>query len=587
MPTPSSKWLEPFVVGVATCTYLFTACPYVLGGDNGEYATLFATGGVAHPPGFPLYVLLLRALRFVPAQSPAHGAALITATLGAAAVFATARACRAFGASNGATAVATAAFASSALLWKLSTHAEVFAPSALAAGAILALSGPECRLRGERRAAALGLVAGLGLSLHPSLVLFAPSGLFAFAASVRESKSGSRAVLLGLAALVVGLSPYVALLETARHADPQVSWVWGNVHDLPTLWSHFRRADYGTLSLSLRGGKPAPWVHVPRFFAHAVRELLGLPIVAIAVVAALLVPRFGRTLDSSRRVPLAVLLATFIFVGPAFVAAFNRPLTDVGPSIVERFYLLPLVPLTVLGAVGLDLLLPSLIDGAAALALAPLTLGAGFALSAVDEREASRPSVEFYVENVLGSLPDAAVVFGSSDYRFGGFLYASRALKLRPDIAFVSPRLLNAPWYRVETSRRIGVAIDPPHGNPPDMTPLIATLLRAGRPVALAGANGTRLAPSFVTYPLGAVVRVFLPGSSAPAPAELEQANLDVFSRFRLESTAPASSDDWPALVALDYATPWLTLADAFTAFAEPDRAATCRARARAFAPWL
>jgi hypothetical protein len=586
MPTPSSKWLVPFVVGVAACTYLLTACPYVLGGDNGEYATLFATGGVAHPPGFPLYVLLLRAFRFLPARSPAHGAALVTAALGAAAVFATARACRAFGASNGATAVATAAFASSALLWKLSTHAEVFAPSALAAGTILALSGPECRLRAERRAAALGLVAGFGLSLHPSLVLFAPSGLFAFAASVRESKSSLRAVLLGLAALIVGPSPYVALLETARHADPQVSWVWGNVHDLPTLLSHFRRADYGTLSLSLRGGKPTPWVHVPRLFAHAVRELLGLPVVAIAVVAALVVPRFGN-LDSSRRAPLAVLLVTFIFVGPAFVAAFNRPLTDVGPSIVERFYLLPLVPLTVLGAVGLDLLLPSLIDGAAALALAPLTLGAGFALSSVDEREASRPSVEYYVENVLGSLPGGAVVFGSSDYRFGGFLYASRALKLRPDVAFVSPRLLNASWYRAQTSRRLGVAIDAPHGNPPDMTPLIATLLRAARPVALAGANGTRLAPSFVTYPLGAVVRVFLPGTAAPSPERLEPMNLDVFSRFRLERTAPASPDDWPALVALDYATPWLTLADAFTSEGKAERAAACRARAMAFAPWL
>src|SRR5690349_19753397 len=84
----------PSIVGIV---YFVTAARHVLGGDNGEFATLFARGGVAHPPGFPLYVLWLRALHGIPASSPAHGAASATAILGVATVVVLQRACRAWG----------------------------------------------------------------------------------------------------------------------------------------------------------------------------------------------------------------------------------------------------------------------------------------------------------------------------------------------------------------------------------------------------------------------------------------------------------------------------------------------------------
>ena len=68
-------WLLAGIVVAAGVAYGFAAVPFVLGGDAGEFATLFATGGIAHPPGYPTEVLWLRALHWIPCKTPAHGAA--------------------------------------------------------------------------------------------------------------------------------------------------------------------------------------------------------------------------------------------------------------------------------------------------------------------------------------------------------------------------------------------------------------------------------------------------------------------------------------------------------------------------------
>ena len=57
---------------------------------------LGARGGVAHPSGYPLYVMYLRAMAWLPG-TPAHAAALATALLGAAQIGVLHAACRAWG----------------------------------------------------------------------------------------------------------------------------------------------------------------------------------------------------------------------------------------------------------------------------------------------------------------------------------------------------------------------------------------------------------------------------------------------------------------------------------------------------------
>jgi hypothetical protein len=62
--------------------YALTATRHVIGTDNGEFVLLSRLGGVAHSPGYPSYVLYLRAMSWIPGASAAHSAALATALLG-------------------------------------------------------------------------------------------------------------------------------------------------------------------------------------------------------------------------------------------------------------------------------------------------------------------------------------------------------------------------------------------------------------------------------------------------------------------------------------------------------------------------
>ena len=74
--------------------YAWAAPSHVIDGDNAELSTLSATGGAAHPSGYPLYVLWLRAWSWLFCGTVAHRAALATAILGVLAVLALRAACR-------------------------------------------------------------------------------------------------------------------------------------------------------------------------------------------------------------------------------------------------------------------------------------------------------------------------------------------------------------------------------------------------------------------------------------------------------------------------------------------------------------
>jgi len=52
---PWDGWVIALVAGAI---YVATAPRWVIDGDNAELVTIFARGGVAHPPGYPLYTLL-------------------------------------------------------------------------------------------------------------------------------------------------------------------------------------------------------------------------------------------------------------------------------------------------------------------------------------------------------------------------------------------------------------------------------------------------------------------------------------------------------------------------------------------------
>src|ERR1043166_8371905 len=166
-----------------------------------------AVGGRGDPPGYPLYVLWLRAWSWLPGSTPAHTAALATVILGAAALLVLHAACRAWGARPLAASIAVAVYAAAPIIVRYHSEAEVFALNHLIAALVLWLAAARGPLRGAWRGAALGLVAGLGLANHLTCALLAPVGILGLVRALRESRPRLAAAALALVGLAVGLVP--------------------------------------------------------------------------------------------------------------------------------------------------------------------------------------------------------------------------------------------------------------------------------------------------------------------------------------------------------------------------------------------
>src|SRR5690606_29977302 len=122
------------------------------------------------------------------------------------------------------------------------------------AAAVLWLSASDAPVRGARRVAWLGLVAGLGIANHLTCTLLAPVGLLGVVRGIREASLPRGAtVALAVGALVLGLSPYLYLLITP---DTQLSW--GTVRSFDDLVGMVTRRDYGGPGAFLPGENKVP-----------------------------------------------------------------------------------------------------------------------------------------------------------------------------------------------------------------------------------------------------------------------------------------------------------------------------------------
>src|SRR4051812_27583117 len=196
------------LVALATLAlYLWIAPSTIMNGDNADFCAVGSLGGTAHPSGYPLYVLWLRAWSWLPG-TPAHAAAVATIFLSVAIVFVLHAACRAWGARPLAASFAVALFAVSPIVLRIHTEADVFPLNCLICASVVWLAAEAGPLRGTRRAAVLALIAGLGISHNLTCVLIAPVGILGVVRGVREASGRGRALGFAVGAFVLGLLPY-------------------------------------------------------------------------------------------------------------------------------------------------------------------------------------------------------------------------------------------------------------------------------------------------------------------------------------------------------------------------------------------
>lgn len=552
-------WYALATIAIAGLAYILGAARHVLGHDNGEYLVVGAEGGAPHPPGYPLYVLWLRLASLLPTETPAHASSLGTAAIGIATLAVIYQAARRWYCSRLAAASAMAVYALSPRTWLLVSHAENLALHFLIASLILFLAAPLSPVSNERRAPLIGLVFGLGLANHHSILLLAPLGLWAIVRGGGGPKNMGVRFAKGFAASLLGLVPY--LYPIAIASQPKGRWVWGNLQSPEALWAYFRRAEYGSFSLIAQrdGSVTATSEQLANYVSRFAEDLLWVPaiIVLLVLVADLAQLRFDA---ERRRWHPAALAAAFLLSGPLFASQLSLRPRGIGLYQLARMYALSELVATVILARGLHQIFkqtPKLKRWLGPVPVVVAMIAGLFAAPSVQEHH--RPTIEWYLSNTLQSLPKNAVLMGKGDLRLFGTLYLQRIRKQRSDVLFIKPSMLFRDWYRQRIEKKLHQKLDMVSDRGIDMVALAKSLMRGDRPLFImdTDANHEAILQRFGNYPYGTTIRILPAGEKAPSLEAIEKLNMKLLSAFRLEAEPKLKRGSFRAFAYQDYLRPW------------------------------
>ena len=184
--------------GLAFALYFATAARDIVVSDPAEFTIAVLTGGVAHPPGYPLLTMLGRAFAALPLDPAPFRVNLLSAVAGAGSVALVGLTARQLGASGAAAIVGALVFATSPVVWRWSVVLEAFPLNDLiVAGIVLALVAWHARPRSALPVAAGGLLGGLALTDHQTAALIAPAVLVALWQERDAVRARPRLVLVG------------------------------------------------------------------------------------------------------------------------------------------------------------------------------------------------------------------------------------------------------------------------------------------------------------------------------------------------------------------------------------------------------
>jgi 4-amino-4-deoxy-L-arabinose transferase-like glycosyltransferase len=436
---------------VAFALYWLTAARDIVVGDSAEFTTIALSGGVAHPPGYPLLILLARLFSWLPVGAPAFRVNLVSVAAGIATTGLVVLIARRLGASRFGAAIAGLMVAIHPLVWEWSLTIEAFELNAALAAAIVYFLVQWYQQPERTHFLVLAaLFGGLASSNHHTIVFLVPSIVLLL--WWRRDWLLSRPAVLAacVAAIAVGLLPYLYILWASR-TDAVLNW--GNVRTFGQLVNHFLRVDYGTFSMS------------------AVAQKLGSPVERLVIVTlsftlleAVLLAIGAVVAFARARWFLWFALLAFVLAGPVFIAYANMITTGVGPWIIGHFLVLPHVLLAPFAGLGVTFLVEQLTQRVPStkpvlpqtiIGLACLTLGA-ISVTRHYERINQRDNrlASTFAEDIFASLPPRTVLLAQEDVVVLPITYLQAIEKQRADVPLVMLGLLQGGEDYVSQLRR-------------------------------------------------------------------------------------------------------------------------------------
>ena len=494
---------------LSLAVYTKTLMPSIPGGDSGELVAESCELGTAHPPGYPLYTLVVHLLTYVPIGTMAWRANFFCAVLGALAAANIAR-CVFMLTSNdfsmipnifkgadrwerhSSSVCAGLMYAFSPLVWTYSIGSEVFAMNNFFASLLVVLTlnfATQTTTAKRDEAAVLGaFVCGLAMCNQHTQILFQiPLFMFVFWSS-RATMSRLHFITLTVS-YVLGLLPYMYLPVASIYFPKRGAW--GDMSSWMGFFRHLRRADYGTFQLYSRNDQTEglserlaahAWDYAERQSLWCVGPILSLVGVACCCQTALKSCGRGRKIRNNSLSPKKVkreeqgvdaspteflpetksepiqagvaLVCFFVFYELGFHSLSNLPLDNkLLFGIHARFWMQPNVLLFVWLGIGLVWIaqqvrvysLDRVTIVASALSILLVALQLWRWTSMMDQ--SSNNYLEGYARGILESLPPKSLFFTNYDQQWTASRYLHVCEHVRPDVPFINLSMMTFWWF--------------------------------------------------------------------------------------------------------------------------------------------
>jgi len=432
--------------------YAATLGPVVYVGDSGELVACADRLAVAHPTGYPLYLIAGKLFStVVPFGSVAWRMNLFSAVSGAGAAAAIVFLMLRVGAPRMAALATSLVYALGPSFWLQSVVARVYTLSVLLI--VLALIALHRFVTtGSRRDHALFfLLFGLSLSVHTFSIGLLPLWLYLFVARRGWRTVGVVGLGLSFWLFVLGLSFYLYLPLRAQVNVPSKLGHWGDLHRPDELIDYLTRADLWSRA----------WVDSAATAASAVLDWATSIPGELVFVFPFLALLALRKIASDRFLHGLLLVA---LVSAALVILHGNRF-DI--FITHRYYLPTYLVFSVLGGVGLAHLQRRIpLRGPAAVLVLALPLASVLVHGSRVDRSEHRIGDAFN-RALLGSLPEESVLVADQDNVFFNLVVLRRVEGVRPDVSLYHVSHPELPAILVRETRRPVFFTHRSHDPPP------------------------------------------------------------------------------------------------------------------------
>ncbi|HAV78790.1 MAG TPA: hypothetical protein DCX53_15680 [Anaerolineae bacterium] len=449
LSNPFIRRIPPIILALTlTVVYLITTAPGLTwannGSDGGDLITAAYTGGIAHPTGYPFYLLLARFFQSIPIGTLAYRTNLLS-------VFASV--CSAvliyglvmqtlFSSNNKFAPVAgmTAGFAFglSPMVWSQAVITEVYALQSLLTAAILCIFIHPIPLAQKTLDRLRGLLLGLAMGNHITTIFLIPLTLVFVSRNQRGGNfltSNSSSLVRQFVWLLMGLSLYLTLPIRAL-TNPPVNW--GNPITMKRFYWLVSGELYQSYYLQFQPGET--WERI-QAWASLLLQQFGLPGVALGVAGLIL-------LFKPSRLYLSLIWTSLIFT--FFALGYS--------SDDSYVYLIPLyISFSIWIGLAVGDAMNRLTHRSNLIQVAIGFLCVGYflfrATGYANQVDASKDmQAEMFGRQVMSGVQPDALVFVKGDKAVFTLWYFHFALNQRPDIIVIAEDLLHFDWYR-ETLR--------------------------------------------------------------------------------------------------------------------------------------